>query len=433
MKVIVKYFGNLDGVRAISESVHVSELLSQYAVVDIDINLLDKLRQVPEVIYIEEPKRVYPTGEINYVTEADKTENQNDLKSMQNQLTRNGLSGKGVLVGIVDSGDCVKKNNECVKYRAAAYVRISRSDKAEYGYYSNSIYSQKKIINDYINKRDDILISNFYMDDGYSGQNFERPGFKRMIYDIEKGRINCIIVKDLSRIGRDYIEVGRLLKYYLKNMSVCFISIADDFDSDNENEKFKSDLFIQMKSIVNDEYSRDISLKVKSHLQIHMKKGNYVGAFAPYGYRKSLANKRNLIRDDNVTEIIRKIFILRSRGYSLQSIADYLNEKKVLTPLEYRIKINDRYKTPFNSERIGDKTEKKQWYPQMVKRILTNEIYAGILSQGKNKKINYKVNKSIKTEKKQWIRCEKKELAIIDEQLFKNVNKNEVGNGCEKI
>ena len=440
MKVIVKYYGNLDGVRAISENVKITELLAQYAVVDIDARLLDKLRRVPEIIYIEEPRRVYPTGEVNISGEElpnkiyekcceeavfqkennrfikERTaEKQSFLRMMQNEVMEGDLSGQGVLVGIVDSGDCVK-------YNAAAYLRLSRKDKNNVNFFSDSIDSQKKIISDYIKRRKDILLSRIYIDDGYTGQNFNRPGFKKMINDIESGEINCIIVKDLSRIGRDYIEVGRLLKFYLKKMSVCFISVADDFDSDNDSSIYKSQLYLQMKNIVNDEYSRDISLRVRAQLQIHMKKGDYMGAFAPYGYKKCQENKKMLIIDENVKGIIKEIFILRSKGASLQDIADTLNKMKVLTPLEYRIKLHDNYKTPFQNNMFND-GEKKKWYPQMVKRILSNEIYAGILTQGKNKKINYKLNKSVKTDKTQWIKCEKPELALIDFELYKKVNK----------
>ena len=182
---------------------------------------------------------------------------------MQNRITENELSGKGVIMGIIDSGDCVKKNignfrnisfgniNRKDVYRAAIYIRLSRNDKENTGFYSESIYSQSKIINEYIenyNKanEDSISICDIYIDDGYSGQNFDRPEFKRMIYDIEDNYINCIVVKDLSRIGRDYIEVGRFLRYYLRKRKIRLISIADVYDTKNDTDIFQTQMYIQM-------------------------------------------------------------------------------------------------------------------------------------------------------------------------------------------
>ena len=441
MKVIVKYYGSLDKVREIDESVKVSELLAQYAIVDIAYELLDELRNVPEIIYIEEPRRVYPTradksdaGKMDGIFKNAPEETEEKVEIMQNRISENGLSGKGVIMGIIDSGDCVKKNIGCCGNinrknvnRAAIYIRLSRKDKENTGFYSESIYNQSKIINEYIenyNKvnRDSILICDIYIDDGCSGQNFDRPEFKRMIYDIEDNDINCIVVKDLSRIGRDYIEVGRFLKCYLRKKKIRLISIADDYDTKKDTDIFQTQMYIQMKSIINDEYSRDISVKVRSQLYASMKKGNYVGAFAPYGYKKSYKDKNKLIPDMEVTDTIKDIFCLRSQGYSLKEIADYLNAKKVLTPFELRKKNKEKFRTPFQKKDILSE-KKGKWYPQTVSRILSNEIYAGVLAQGKNRKINYKLCKTVKEDREKWIVCEKKELAVIENELYMKVNK----------
>lgn len=450
MKVIVKYYGSLDGVRAIAEDVKVSELLAQYAVVDIDASYLDELRNVPEVIYIEEPRRVYPTGEVDGLSVTGKnvaSDTNNEFGIMQENIQENRLSGKGVLVGIVDSGERVKKdtmynkkilNNKTVEknenifynennvsdenivYNAAVYIRLSKSDRKENRYYSDSIYNQKKIIEEYVKKRKDIILKDLYIDDGYSGLDTKRPQYKRMMCDIENGRINCIIVKDLSRFGRDYIEVGRMIKSYLKRKNVCFISVADGYDSQNCDNELYSPFYMYMKSIVNDEYSRDISLKVRTGLEVCMKNGEYVGAFAPYGYLKSPEDKKKLVPDDNVKDIIKMIFRLRAEKESLQAIADRLNEMEIMTPFEYRKSQDCAYKTPFALWQADN--GKKKWYPQMVKRILTNEIYAGVLVQSKSKKLNYKIKRSVKTEEGDRIRCEKRELAIVDRELFEKVN-----------
>lgn len=199
MKVIVKYYGSLDRVREIDESIKVSELLAQYAIVDIAYELLDELRNVPEIIYIEEPGRVYPTkadksdtGKMDEILKNAPEDTQEKVEIMQKRISENELSGKGVIMGIIDSGDCVKKNignfrnisfgniNRKDVYRAAIYIRLSRNDKENTGFYSESIYSQSKIINEYIenyNKanEDSISICDIYIDDGYSGQNFDRP------------------------------------------------------------------------------------------------------------------------------------------------------------------------------------------------------------------------------------------------------------------
>lgn len=441
MKVIVKYYGNLDKVREIDESVKVSELLAQYAVVDISYELLDELRNIPQIIYIEEAGRVYPTkadktdaGKSDGILEYTTEDIQEKAEIIKEDISENELSGKGVIMGIIDSGDCVKKNtcccediNEKTLYRAAIYIRLSRKDKENTGFYSESIYNQRKIIDEYIKNYnkvngDSILVWNTYIDDGYSGQNFYRPAFKRMIYDIEENDINCIVVKDLSRIGRDYIEVGRFLKYYLRKRKIRLISIADAYDTKNDNDIFQTQMYIQMKSIINDEYSRDISVKVRSQLYASMRKGNYVGAFAPYGYKKSYKDKNILIPDMEVTDTIKEIFCLRNQGYSLKKIADCLNDKKVLTPFELREKNKEKFRTPF--QKNTELPEKKRnWYPQTVSRILGNEIYSGVLAQGKNRKINYKLGKTVKEDRKKWIVCEKKELAVIETELYMKVNK----------
>ena len=228
MKVIVKYYGSLDRVREIDESVKVSELLAQYAIVDIAYELLDELRNVPEIIYIEEPGRVYPTkadksdtGKMNQILKNAPEDTQEKVEIMQNRITENELSGKGVIMGIIDSGDCVKKNignfrnnsfgniNRKDVYRAAIYIRLSRKDKENTGFYSESIYSQSKIINEYIENYnkvngDSISICDIYIDDGYSGQNFDRPEFKRMIYDIQKSILYALFVSPIDTNERSF-------------------------------------------------------------------------------------------------------------------------------------------------------------------------------------------------------------------------------------
>lgn len=179
-------------------------------------------------------------------------------------------------------------------WNAAEYTRLSRDDgdKAE----SNSITSQKEIIRDYVRRYPEFVIVKEYADDGYSGVNFERPGFRQMMEDIKAKKIDCVICKDLSRFARNYIDAGRYLEKIFPFMGVRFIAINDNYDSCGE--KAQSDaLIVPFKNLINDAYCRDISVKIRSQLDIKRKMGDFIGAFAPYGYRKDEANRNRLVVD----------------------------------------------------------------------------------------------------------------------------------------
>ena len=174
-------------------------------------------------------------------------------------------------------------------FSAAVYIRLSREDgdKAE----SDSIGNQRKLISDYLKNKEDFILYDTYIDDGYTGTNFRRPAFQRMIDDIEAGAVNCVIVKDLSRFGRDYIDTGKFLERYFPDNDVRFIAITDNIDS----MKQAYDMILPIKNIFNEQYARDISQKVHSAMRAKQKAGEFIGAFASYGYRKSPVDKNKLV------------------------------------------------------------------------------------------------------------------------------------------
>ena len=220
-------------------------------------------------------------------------------------------------------------------YNVAVYLRLSRDDgeagKAE----SNSITSQRDIIRGYIRKQKNMEIFDFYVDDGWSGANFDRPAFKRMMEDIKAGHIDCVIVKDLSRLGRDYIESGRLIQKTFPEYEVRFIAINDNYDSLTADFNEES-LVLPVKNFINDAYCRDISIKVKSQQKMKRESGQYIGAFAMYGYRKDPDDKNHLIVDRYAAGIVLSIFEWKVEGYSFEAIAEKLNGMGVLSPL-YRL------------------------------------------------------------------------------------------------
>ena len=215
------------------------------------------------------------------------------------------------------------------QYRCAVYLRLSRSDGDQQE--SNSIKNQRALLNDYLGKHPELHKVDEYVDDGYSGTNFERPDFKRMIQDIENRKINCIIVKDLSRFGRNYIETGRYLERIFPFMGVRFIAINDHYDSAEENDD-KGRILIPFNNLINDTYCRDISMRVRSHLDVKRKEGQFIGSFAGYGYQKDPKDKNHLIIDEYAAGIVQEIFKQKLNGMSSQRIASHLNER---TPLRF--------------------------------------------------------------------------------------------------
>ena len=309
------------------------------------------------------------------------------------------------------------------KFLAAMYLRLSRDDsdvgevtdrggsiKSE----SNSIGNQRELIRAYIHDHEDIELFDIYIDDGFSGSNFERPEFKRMINDMEAGKVNCIIVKDLSRFGRDYIESGRYIQKIFPSLGVRFIAITDHFDSFHADAG-ESGIVLPVKNFINDSYCRDISMKVKSQLEVKRKNGECIAAFAPYGYKKAEHDKNQLVVDEYAAEIVKKIYSWKMEGLAVSAIAGKLNALGILSPKEYKKSVGINFQSGIS----GAGTSK--WSGITVKRILTNEIYLGHLVQGKTEKINYKLKKSVEKPETEWIRVENTHEAIISEDNFQIV------------
>ncbi len=302
-------------------------------------------------------------------------------------------------------------------YETALYLRLSKDDadidggkKTE----SNSIGSQRDILRSYVQSHEDLRIYDIYIDDGYSGANFERPEFERMMVDIRAGKVNCVLVKDLSRFGRDYIEAGRLIQKTFPALNVRFIAITDGFDS-LYADRTDSSLILPIKNFVNDSYCRDISIKVKAQQTVKRKEGKCISAFTVYGYKKNPEDKNSLIIDEYAADIVRKIFAWKIAGMSMMAIAKKLNATGILSPMEYKRSLGMKYHSGFG----GSSTAK--WAAVSVKRILVNPVYLGTMVQGKQEKINYKVKNRIDKPREEWICVENTHEAIVSDVAFLTV------------
>ena len=295
-------------------------------------------------------------------------------------------------------------------YRTAIYCRLSREDgdKVE----SNSIASQRAICEDYIARHNDLeLVCEPFIDDGYSGVSFNRPQFKELEEAVRRGRIDCIVVKDLSRFSRNYIDGGRYLEKIFPQLGIRFIAINDAYDSltgDPQSDSF----VIPFKNLINDSYCKDISMKIRSSLEVKQKNGEFVGSFAPYGYMKAPDNRNQLIVDEDVRETVQMIFSLYKDGVSIGRIADRLNQMGVLSPMEYKHSKGEKYDTVFK------RGETALWTYKAVQRILSNEVYIGVLAQGKRGTPNHKVRVVQKKDESEWIKVENAHEALVSYEDF---------------
>lgn len=299
-------------------------------------------------------------------------------------------------------------------YKAAIYVRLSKEDgdvsdvsKAE----SNSISNQKELIREFLKNKEDIAVVSERIDDGYSGVNFERPAFQLMLEDIKQGKVDCVVVKDLSRFGRNYIESGRYIEKIFPMLGVRFIAINDNYDS-LIGKSQTDEIVIPFKNLINDAYCRDISIKIRSHLDVKRRKGEFIGSFTVYGYRKDEQDHNHIVIDEYASGIVEKIFIWKIEGMSQQGIADRLNNMGILSPAEYKKSCGSNYRAKFQTK------SKASWSAVAVTRILTNENYAGTLIQGKYTTPNYKVKKTVVKSEDDWVRIENAFEAIVSREQF---------------
>ena len=312
------------------------------------------------------------------------------------------------------------KNKQFKKiYHAAIYVRLSKEDgdvagasKAE----SNSISNQKELIRDFLKDKEDIVVVSERVDDGYSGSSFERPSFKLMMEDIKKGVVDCVVVKDLSRFGREYIDSGRYIERLFPAMGVRFIAVNDHYDSlrgDGQGDE----ILVPFKNLINDAYCRDISVKIRSHLEVKRRNGEFIGAFAPYGYQKDGEDHHRLVVDTYAAGVVQDIFRMKLHGMSQDAIAGKLNRDGILSPMEYKNSRGINFRTAFRVKAASG------WSPVAVRRILENEVYIGNLVQGRQSTPNHKVKKSIRKDKGDWVRVEKNHEPVVSERDFAVVQK----------
>ena len=306
-------------------------------------------------------------------------------------------------------------------WNVAAYLRLSKEDNENME--SNSIVNQRELIEQYIVNKSDLKLVDYYIDDGYSGTNFNRPGFRRLLQDMKNKKINCIIVKDLSRFARSHIEADMYFENIFPALNIRFISVIENIDS-FENPDSMDNLIVPFKNLLNDAYAKDISKKVKSALLTKRLNGEFIGTFATYGYLKNPKDKHKLIIDEEASKNVIKIFNDIIEGKTANEIANELNENKVLTPYVYKMK-NDNIAID------------KKWNAKMINVILQNRVYTGDLVQGKKKVENYRTHKLINANKDEWIITENHHKPIISKEKFAQVqeilNKNKAArNNKEK-
>lgn len=294
-------------------------------------------------------------------------------------------------------------------FNVAIYIRLSREDgdKEE----SDSVGNQRKLLTEYVNKQDDFILYDVYIDDGFTGTNFNRPDFHRMIADIEDGKVNCVVVKDLSRFGRDYIDTGRYLERVFPELGVRFISVTDNIDSNKQ----AYDMLLPIKNIFNEQYARDISNKIQATVKSKQKAGEFIGAFTSYGYKKSPVNKNKLVIDEYAADVVRRIFSMYLQGIGKQSIAKALNAEGILCPSEYKKLNGENYK---NCNRLKTTS---YWTYSTIKIMLQNEMYIGNMIQGK--KHQRMRSKQRMVDKENWIRVENTHEPIIDRDTWDKVQK----------
>ncbi len=287
-------------------------------------------------------------------------------------------------------------------YKTGIYARLSSEDKEE-----DTLENQIYLLKSHVESQPDMVFADCYADNGFSGTNFERPQFIRLMEDVKSGKINCIVVKDLSRLGRNYIETGNYIENVFPFLSVRFVSVTDGFDTTNGDGM--EAMVVSFKNLVNDVYAKDISRKIISAFRTKQRNGEFIGMVAPYGYLKSGENKNRFVVDEQTAPVVRMIFRLYAEGKGLDHIARVLNEKNIDSPRKYRHSIGIT-----KSERYKD----SRWGRTAVKTILTNRAYIGDMVQGKVKQELCNNIARQYTDKEEWIIAENTHEPIVERKLF---------------
>ena len=278
---------------------------------------------------------------------------------------------------------------------------------------SNSVTSQRTLLSEFVEEQEDLLIYHTYIDDGFTGTDFNRPSFQKLLEDMKQGNINCIIVKDLSRLGRNYIEVGNYIEQVFPVWNIRFIAINDGIDS-FKNPMSTNTLLVPFKNLINDEYARDTSIKIRTSLNGKKKRGEFIGAFPSYGYIKDPKDKHKLIIDHSVADVIRKIFDWYvNEGLGKIAICHRLNELGIVNPTGHK---KLELKQNYNNSGIQDHSY--TWTPSTIRNILSNEIYIGNTVQGKRKTKSYNIHKVENIPQEEWIKVENTHEPIIQTEIF---------------
>ena len=289
-------------------------------------------------------------------------------------------------------------------YHVALYIRLSKEDESEGP--SQSVTNQKSLLDDFV-KKHRLSVYDTYIDDGFSGTNFDRPAFQRMIADIEAKKVNMVITKDLSRLGRDYIMTGHYMERYFPEKRVRYISLLDGIDTGIESS---ANDITPFRAIMNDMYAKDISKKIKSVKRDKQRKGQFIGGKPMYGYKMHPTEKNKIVIDEEVAPIVRRIFAMALDGMSCRKIAATLNEEGIPTPATYaNLPVGNPgpYTGLWSSERISD--------------MLQNETYIGNMVQGRMVKVNYKSKKCLRQPREKWVIVEGTHEPLVDRETFQKV------------
>lgn len=299
-------------------------------------------------------------------------------------------------------------------YKAAFYIRLSIADgdKIE----SDSVVNQRKILDHYIAAQPDIELVDYYIDDGYSGANFERPAFLRMMADVYAGRVNCVIVKDSSRFGRNASESGRYIGEIFPRLQVRFIAVNDLIDSGKSRSIATDFLNVSFRGMMNEYYVAASSESIRSTLDMERRKGEFIGSFAKFGYKKDPSDRHKLVIDEPAAEVVRMIYRMYLSGVGIRGIVRRLNERGIPNPSTYK----RMQGLNFKARTIGKST---LWSDKTVRRTLKDEMYLGTMVQGRSKKINYKSKAIRSCAPDEWIRVEDTHEPIIGRDDFDRVQK----------
>ena len=298
------------------------------------------------------------------------------------------------------------------RWRLGAYIRLSKEDLKKGKDDSNSVINQRDLLNDFYQKH----IGEFesvseYVDDGHTGTDAERENFQRLLSDVMSGKINCVIVKDLSRFARNYSDAGSLIDNLFVQMGVRFISLAENVDSYKDPDSVSS-IIVPITNVMNDQYCYQTSKKIRQVFDYKRRNGQYIGSFAPYGYIKDPKDKHQLIVDEDAAEIVKQIYALCLQGTTKRHISFYLNEHGVPSPTAYR-----RAK----GLPVSSTSDDPMWGDRAIWNILTNPIYTGDLVQGRRRVKSYKVHEIEAVPEDEWVTVPDTHEAIIDKESFEKV------------